>query len=810
MGRFSADIRYAIRSLVRAPRFTAVAAATLALGIGATTAIFSVAQAVLWRPLPYQQPGSLVELWETNPLKRWTDAPASPANFADWQKRNSVFTGIAAYNGGGDWKSVGGFDVFLTGSGEPRRLKGQQVTGNLFRVLGAPPLIGRTFHDEETFEGKDRVVILSYQLWQSAFGGDRAILGRDIPLNGKNYVVIGVMPPDFFFSSREVQIWFAFGAKPQMFASVRRPHFLRVIARLCPGVSIAKAQADMSTVAAQLERQYPDTNTKMGVGLGPFRHWVVGDTARTLTLLLGAVGLLLLIVCANVANLQLGRAAGRAREISVRTALGASRRQLVQQLLTESLIVSLMGGSLGFMIAALTPRLLLRMSPGAVPLLTEVRLDGWVVAFDIAVSFVAPMLFGVLPAFLSCRQGVLTDRSRAASAQSSRMRGALIVCEVALSVMLVAGAGLLSESLVRLEQVNPGFKPDHVISFNLTFPGARYPKDENVARAVTGIENKLRANAEIEAVGATSGLALKGSVWTGDATVEGRAPDDYERELRHKSVTPDYFRAMGTPLLGGRMIDERDALRGAPLVTLVNQTLASKYFRGASALGKRIKFGRPTDRDPWVTVVGVVADEKQDGLAVPVEPEVYVPFSQDVQNMAAFVIRSSEDPSVLAAFARNQVHSVDKDLALTDLMPLRDLVRGSVKEERFRTSLLSSFAVLALLLAAIGIYGVLAYLVAQRTREIGVRMALGAQRGQVLALVLRQGMKPVAGGLAIGLAGALLSVRLIRSLLFGVGAATPLIYAAAVGILLLVALCACYFPARRAAGVDPMLALRDE
>ena len=353
MSRFSGDLRYALRSLRRTPGFTVVAAATLALGIGTTTAMFSVAHAVLWRPLPYAQPDRLVELWETNPLKRWTDAPASPANYADWRKRNTVFTDIAAYNGGGDWKGGGGFDTFLSGQGEPVRLKGQQVTGNLFAVLGAQPLLGRTFTEEETLEGKDRVVVLSYQLWHSAFGGDRDIVGRTISLNARNCVVVGVMPAGFFFPSREVQIWMAIGAKPQMFAEVRRPHFLRVIARLRPNVSTGQAQAALSTIASQLEREYPNTNTKMGVGVGPFRNWVVGDTGQALILLLGAVGFLLLIVCANVANLQLGRAARRSREMAIRTALGASRGQLVRQLLTESLMVSLLGGALGLALAAL-------------------------------------------------------------------------------------------------------------------------------------------------------------------------------------------------------------------------------------------------------------------------------------------------------------------------------------------------------------------------------------------------------------------------------------------------------------------------
>ena len=808
MGRFRGDLRYAVRSLRRSPGFTLVAALTLALGIGSTTAIFSVAHAVLWRPLPYAEPGRLVELWETNPLKRWTDAPASPANFADWRKRNTVFTDLAAYVGGQDWKSAGGFDLFLTGRGEPMRLKAENVTGSLFAVLGAKPLLGRTFTEEETYEGKSRVAVLSRSLWQSAFGGDPNIIGRDISLNARNYTIIGVMPAEFFFPSREVQLWVSPGYEPSMFVKVRRPHFLRVIGRLRPGVSVEQAQAAISAIAGQLEREYPDTNTRMGAGVGPLRDWVVGDTGRALILLLGAVGFLLLIVCANVANLQLGRTAGRAREIGIRTALGATRKQLVRQLLTESLMVSLLGGVLGLAIAAVLRAALLWASPAAIPLLSEVRVDAWVVIFNLAVSLLVPVFFGILPAFTATRTESLNERSQSASAPARHARGVLIACEVALSVVLVAGAGLLVESLVRLERVNPGFNPEHVLTFSVVLPGARYPKDEQVVHFINEASRKLQAGPRVEAAGVSSGMALEGSVWTGDATLEGRAPDDYERELRHKSVTPGFFRAMGTPLLSGRMLDEQDARPKAPPVTLVNESLAKKYFRGAGPIGKRIKFGRPTDQEPWVTVVGVVADEKQDGMGASVQPEVYVPFV-DGSNPLFFAIRSAEDPAELTTFAREQVRSLDKDLTLTDVMTLRSLVHGSVREERFRTSLLSGLAGMALLLAAIGIYGVLAYVVTERTREIGIRMALGAGQQQLLGLVFRQGMGPVLCGLAIGLAGALAAARLIRTLLFGVDAANPMTYAFTTAILLSAAVCACYFPARRAMRVDPMVALRD-
>jgi putative ABC transport system permease protein len=526
---------------------------------------------------------------------------------------------------------------------------------------------------------------------------------------------------------------------------------------------------------------------------------------------LGAVGFLLLIVCANVANLQLSRGVRRAREIGIRTALGASRFQIARQLLTESLVVSLFGGALGFGMALALRGLLLKAAPSALPLLSEVRIDWAVAAFNLAVSLLAPALFGVLPAFSTHRTEALTDRAQAASRQSRRARHVLVAGEIALSVMLVAGAGLLIESLLHLERVNPGFNPEHVVSFNLQFSSVRYRKDEQIVAAIQEVERQFRGDARVEHVGAVSGLPLKGSVWTGAATIEGESPDRYEREVWHKSITPDYFRAIGTPLLHGRMLDERDSQPTAQPVTVINETFARKWFPGQEGTSKRINFGRPTERgNPWVTIVGVVADAKQDGMDKPAQPEVYSPFPADVQNSVTFVIRSSADPDQIARMARDTVRSIDINLAPTDVITMRELLSGSVQQERFRTALLSGFAGAALLLAAIGIYGVLAYLVTQRTREIGIRMALGAQQSQLIAMVFRQGMAPVAYGIVIGIAGALVCARLIRTLLFGVDATNLLTYVGSVAILLAVATCACYFPARRATRVDPMVALHDE
>ncbi|HEV8037939.1 MAG TPA: ABC transporter permease [Bryobacteraceae bacterium] len=802
------DLRYAVRSLLRTPGFAIVAVLTLAIGIGANTAMFTVANAVLWHPLPYPQPEQLVQIWETNPLKHWTEAPASPANFADWQKQNTVFSGMAAYIGAYN-RGLADRSVFLTGSGEPVQLKACAVTGNLFDVLQVKPLLGRTFVNEETFEGKGHVAVLSYGLWRSAFGSNPAIVGRTVALNALQYTVVGVMPPDFFFPSRQIQVWTAAGMDPKMLVQVRRPHFLNVIGRLRPGVSVGQARAEMTMIAGRLEQQYPGTNTKMGVGLGGFREWMVEDARPELMLLLGAVGLVLLIVCVNVANLQLGRAANRMREIGIRKALGASRGRLMQQLLTESFVIAAVGGALGLLLAYAAVQGLVWVAPSNVPLLDQVQIDGRVMAFNLAACVIAALLFGFAPAFRASGSGELNDRGQTGGVDRRRTRGLLVASEVAMAVMLVIGAGLLVKSLLKLQQVSPGFNPERVLAFNTLLPEARYPKDEQALKAFQDIQHRLESNPQVIAAGATSTAALHGYTWTGDATVEGRSGDDYERELRHKAVTPGYFRAMGTPVVAGRDLNEFDKA-GVPPVTLVNEALRQKYFHAENPVGKRIRFGRPNDKDPFVTIVGVVADQKQDGLDAAVLPEAYAPLAQDTQNPLTFVVRTKGDPQALVAFARDQVHAIDKDLAVTDVTTLQEEVHGSVKEQRFRTGLLSGFAGVALLLAAIGIYGVLAYLVTQRSREIGIRMALGAQRGRVLEMVLWQGMQPVLLGALAGVVGAVAVTRFIRGLLFGVEAVDPGTYALTVGALIAVAMCACYIPARRATRVDPMVALREE
>jgi predicted permease len=508
------DLRYAVRTLRKNPGFTTVAVLTLGLGIGANTAMFSVAQAVLWRPLPYAHPDRLVEITETNPLKHWTHTVAAPANFADWQKMNSVFTGIAAY---------GPSEVFLTGEGEPQRLKGLAVTGDLFDVLGVAPLLGRSFTNEETFEGKGRVAILSYNLWQSQFAGDPHIVGRSVSLTGKTYDVVGVMPRAFFFPGHDKQIYIPFGFKQSILVEQRRPHYLNVIARLRDGVSLPQASGQMTAVASRLEQMYPDTNTKMGVRLDGFHDTLTQEKRPAMAMLLAAVCVLFLIVCSNVANLQLGRAAARVREFSIRQALGAGRARLVRQLLTESLALSVAGGALGLALAVFARAALLRWVPAAIPRYAELRIDGWVVLFGASITVLAPLLFGIIPALTSSRADALRGRGETGSRGGRSLRNVLVGCEVALSVVLVVGAGLLIRSLIRLENVDPGFNPDHAVSFSLVLPDTRYGKSEETVRMIEEMEARIRTQSGVQFVGISLTLPLQRSAWTGDATIEARS-----------------------------------------------------------------------------------------------------------------------------------------------------------------------------------------------------------------------------------------------------------------------------------------------
>jgi putative ABC transport system permease protein len=807
------DLRYGARMLLKKPGFTAIAVITLAIGIGANSAIFSVVNAVLLQPFPYKEPGRIVQFWETNPLKGWTQATVAPANFFDWQKQAQSFEGLAAYFGS-DTKEAGLTGFHLTGGNEPERIEGLGVTGNLFQVLGVEAALGRTFIQEETWEGKDQVVLLSHDLWQRRFGADPEIVGQTISLNGRNRTVVGVMPSGFYFPKKEVQMWVPFGFNEQQVLGLRRPHFLRAIARLKPGVTLEQARAEMTSIASALEEQYPDTNNQMGVGLGLLHDWVVEETRLAMLIFLAAVAFVLLIACANVANLLLARAASRGREIAIRAALGSSRIRLVRQLMTESFLLAVLGGALGLLLAVWFKDMLIAFNPGNIPRFGDISLDDRVIVFTLAITVLTTAIFGLVPALQSSKPD-LTDSLKeggqkgGSGAVGSRVRNMLVIAEVALSLVLVTGAGLMIKSFIRLQQVDTGFDPENALTLRLSLTGPAYREDKPVQDFYTQLEERISALPGVVAVGATTTLPLKGYMWTGDFTIEGRSPDDYGKEVRHKEVTPGYFEAIGLPLLRGRSFAESDNAQ-SPMVVVINDALARRYFQDEDPVGKRITFNKPTIPGPWHTIIGVVRDERQEGMSREVMPQIYQSHLQNAVNGMSLVIRTSVDPNSIIGAVRNEIRAMNKDLPPYDVQTLSELVYKSVARERFSMILMVAFAVAALVLASVGIYGVMSYSVTQRTHEMGIRLALGAQPANIVRLVVVQGLALTLTGVGVGLAASLLLTQVMSSLLFGVSATDPVTFIAVSSLLSAVALAACYIPARRAASVDPIVALRYE
>ena len=805
------DLRYALRVLAGRPSFALVAALTLALGIGANTAIFSVVYGVLLKPLPLREPDRLVQLWETNPLRNWTNATASPANYLDWKKRNRVFEDIGYYPGLDDKTPFEDDLSVMVGQGEPESIKALQVSAGLFPVLGVAPSLGRVFRPEEQVPGKQRVAILSHDLWRTRFDGDPSILGRSIRINMREYEVVGVMPAGFAFPTAEIQLWTPF-AERESFAKQRRPHYLRPIARLKPGVTLAQARADMVRIAVQLEKEFPETNTQMGVGLGPLHEWVVGDVRTALLVFIAAVGVVLLIACANVANLLLARAAGRTREFAVRTALGAARLRIVRQLLTESFLLAVSGGLIGILVAEWTLGVLIRLSPEDLPRLNEVRIDGWVLTFMALVTGATAFLFGLVPAWQSSRidAAALKDGARTTSPGGRMTRRLLVVAQVAASVALVACAGLLVRSFEKLQRVPPGVDPVNVITFRVNLPGLKYDTADKTVAFYESLAERLRSLPGVTAAGGTTVLALEGSGWTGDLFIDGR-PEVWGRELRHKTIVPGYFAAIGLPLVRGRDFDASDTA-SAPPVVIINETIAQMFFRDADPVGRRIAFDNP-QRNPmvqWSTIVGVVRDEKQDSLGKAVAPEVYDTHRQNSESGLAIAVRARISPETLLPEVRKIVRDLEPGLAVYDIRTLEEVVARSMSRERFTTWLVTVFATLALIIAAVGVYGVVAFSVSRRTQEIGVRVALGASRGAIVRLVMTEALGLVGVGLVLGLVGAAAGGRAIRTLLFETAPTDPMTFAAVVGLLAITAVAAGLGPTRRALSVDPIEALRYE
>ncbi|MGH9777491.1 MAG: ABC transporter permease [Candidatus Acidiferrales bacterium] len=798
------DLRYGARQLLRSPGFTAVAVLTLALGIGANTAIFSVANAVLLQPLPYKEPDRLVRLWESNPGRNWPFFSASAPNFNDWVQQNQSFEPLAATEG----------DTFnLTGDGEPERLLGRRVTGNFFPLLGVEPALGRNFTPEEDQPGSARVVILSHGLWQRRFGADPRVLGRALRLDGEPYEVVGVLPPTFRFT-QGTEVWTPLAIDwNQRGRANRSNHTLLVVGRLKPGVTLAQAQADLEGIAQRLEQQYPQSNSGWGVRTATFYDWIFSEETRQgIWILLGAVGFVLLIGCANVANLLLARLPGRRREFAMRVALGAGRGRVFRQLLTESALLAFAGCLGGVLLAAWGTDLIASSTSINVPRLDETRLDTAVLAFSVLLAALTTVIFGIIPALQASRANlndVLKESGRGMIGSRHRLRGALVVSEIALALTLLVGAGLMLRSLLHLQSVPLGFQAENVLVMRINLPQGRYPDGGQRVAFYDTLLERMRTVPGVREAAAVSGLPFESWNWAQELYFEGRESTGEPLSADVQAVTPSFFRTLGVPLLGGRDFSAQDGDRGALGVVVVSQGFARRFFPGQDAVGRRF---RTTPTESPLTIVGVVADIRPNGDSLRTEPPptFYYCSCQIGFSSMAILVRTGPPPESLTSALRSQVGSLDPELPVYNVRTMQAIVHAAVGETRFQTTLLALFAGLSLLLAAVGIYGVMAFSVSQRAHEIGVRMALGAQRRNVLSLILGQGALLAVLGVAVGLASAFALSRLLSTLLYRVAATDPLTFVGVSVLLLFVTLLASYVPARRAMRVDPMVALRYE
>jgi putative ABC transport system permease protein len=795
------DVRYAIRLFVKRPGFAAVAILTLALGIGATTAIFTVVNAVLLSPLPFRNPERLVEVRILS--KNGEGFPLPDADFLAWRSQNQTCDAVAVYQGG---------VATLTGDGPPEQIGDAAVTDRFFDVLGAQPLLGRVFQDGDDKPGAPKTVVLSHAFWTRRFHADPAIVGRTVSLMGVSHAIIGVMPASFRFPLRDIDVWQILTMKTP---SRRGPFYTTGVARLKQGVGISTLRANLETVAASLKRQYP-APADWTLEAVPLQDALVGDVRRILYVLLGAVGFLLLIATANVANLLLARAASREREIAVRGALGAGRRRIVGQLVTESVVLAIVAGFIGLLLASWGTQGLLAMAPKGIPRLHEVRVNVPVFMFALGVASICGVIFGVVPALRASRTPLvetLKEGGRSGSGASyRRVQRMLVVSEIALALILSVGAGLMIRSFAQLQRVNPGFDPGHLLTFELALPRTAYREDAKVRAFYDELMQRLEAVPGVRSVGLTVSLPPNLLQVTDNFMVEGQVlPPNQSAPVGPLVMASDaLFSTLGVPLLRGRVFDVRDEV-GGPGAVVVSESLAKKYFPGVDPIGRRLKVGGPErPKNSWMEVVGVVGDIKYSGLDAAPEPTFYMPYRQNPWNDQFVVVRSVSDPAALASAMREAVAALDKDVPVARLRTMDELMTASVAPPKFRTVLVTIFALVGLLLAAIGIYGVMAYAVAERTHELGVRIALGADRSAVLRLVLRETIVLAAIGIALGLAGAFATTRLIQSLLFAVTPTDGLTFVAISALLGVTALVASYVPARRALRVDPMVALRYE
>lgn len=809
------DLRYAARMLLKQPGFTLISILTIALGTGANTAIFSLVNAVLLKPLPFAEPDQLTMVWEDQSSIGFPRAEAAPANFVDWKAQQSVFEDMAALT----YKSFN-----LTGGGEAERILAEGVTANFFPLLGAQPSIGRSFIAEEDKPERAKVALLSYGLWQRRYGAEASIVGRDILLDGEKYAVIGVMPAGFQFLQSSVGLWVPAALNQQQLAD-RDNHYLTVVARMKPGVTIEQGQADLRTISERIARDYPDDAKGLASVVVSMREQLAGKVHRSLVILLVAVGFVLLIACANIASLLLSRASARRREIAVRTALGASRLRVVRQLLTESVFLAGMGGAVGLLVALWSFAFLKQLIPEGMLLLTTLEIDLPVLVYALMASFIVGILFGLAPALQASRidlnEALKQGGGRAgSSASGNRLRGVFVVGEVALALVLLIGAGLMVQTIFHLRDQYSVFQPEKLLTVRTTLPDSKYRDlQEYVTREhprriafYDQVLERVSALPGVISAGYTTSVPL---IWKGGAngfTIENRAPEPgVTTNAIHRQVSAGYFQTMGIGLRQGRYFDDRDGQQSMP-VAIINETMARQFWANEEPVGKRFRLGVPNA--PWRTIVGVVADVRQMGMDVPVKAEMYFPYGQIASHPwygpRDLVIRTTGDPMNLVAGVRQEIHAVNSDQPVSNIATMEDQLIRETGARRLGMILLATFAGLALLLASLGIYGVLSYFVAQQTPEIGVRLALGAQPRDILGMVFKKGMGWTLLGVGIGSLAAFALTRLMASLLFEVSATDPATFVVIALLLTSVALLACYLPARRATKVDPMVALRYE
>jgi len=805
MQTFLQDLKYAVRMFLKQPAFTIIAILTLAIGIGANTTIFSVVNSILLRPLPYREPDRLAMVWMNNARINISEDWHSYPNYEAYRNNTSTFEDIAIFNN----RSFN-----ITGDNEPERVRGAIASSNLFPLLGVDAMLGRTFTPEEDENGKDMVAILSYGLWQRRFAADPDILGKTVSLNNANREIIGVMPASFRFPEKDTEMWIPVAPSPQAKTN-RNSIWLQAIGRLKPAVTINQAQSDMSAISDRIIEQYPNQEGYRA-NIVSYHEQIVGNVKPALLVLLGAVAFVLLIACTNVANLLLSRAAAREREVAIRTAVGASRARLVRQFLTESGLLAIIGGAIGVALAYWGLDLLVAIAPSDVPRLDQIRIDSRVLIFSLGMSILTGLVFGLVPALHASKANLNESlkeggRGTTTGIQGRRVRNSLVVTEVAIALVLLIGAGLMIRSFMHLQRVDIGFNPDNLLTARVQLSGNRYRDNQAAINFYKQLNERIEQFPGVTGAGAISTLFLSKTPSSSNFSIEGRPqpPPTEQVEVPIDIVNQSFFKVMEIPLVRGRSFEERDG-PDAPPVIIINETMARRFWPGEDAIGKRMKFASPDSDDPWIEIIGIVGDVRRTGFDAEVRPETFLPHAQAPSRGLMMVIRADSDPSQLASSFRAAVREIDSDQPVFEVRTMDTRLGEMMAQRRLNMILFGIFAAVALLLASVGIYGIISHNVTERTHELGVRMALGASRGNVLKLILRQGMTLTAIGIGFGLAGAFGLTRVMSSLLYGVSATDPLTFVLIALMLGVVALAACLIPARRATKVDPISALRYE